>query len=157
MSGWLFGPSAPNKAVRRALMRSSGPILELVIAAEPGRNSAPNVPDTFACGALIDTGASHCAIDYRIAHARQLRQIDARSITTPNGASRVGVFPARLLVPGLGYDDLILVMAAKIDHLRYKALRERDFLQPFEVTFDWPAGMFHVQLGDQSFAQPDEE
>ncbi len=65
------------------------------------------MPEFLEHGAMIDTGASDTCIDYRIAHALKLRQIDQRTIGTVGGpdpgrgvSGRAGNPAAELQAPG---------------------------------------------------------
>lgn len=152
-----FGPDAPNSTRRRELFAAHGAILDVIIRREPGAPPSDDVRDFFECGGLIDTGASVVGVDYRIAHALGLRQVDTRQLLTPAGSVEVGVFLAELDVPQLGWRHLISVYAAKVSNVNYNVLLGRSFLSEFVVTFDGPNGFFHFYDPQAGLTPPPED
>lgn len=91
---------------------------------------------------MIDTGASDNAIDYRIAHALQLRQIDEIGLKGVGGRFSAPVFQGVLEVPALQYKKLVRLIAPKVNHSTYSMLLGRTFLSNFIMTYDGPNNMF---------------
>jgi hypothetical protein len=73
-----------------------GIVIDVMVHREPKAAPEDGVPDFIEHGAMIDTGASDTCIDYRIAHALKLRQIDQRTIGTVAGRSKWQCFSACL-------------------------------------------------------------
>lgn len=153
-----FGPSAPNALHRSELLQLEGPTIPIVVRGEPGqRNFQAGYRDEFPTNAIIDTGASEVCIDYRIAHALDLRAVDQRTIQTVGGPILVQVFLGLLEVPGLKYRKLTRLYAPKVERVNYNALLGRSFLKDFYVTFEGPTGVFHFVHKDDAFAAPPDD
>ncbi len=92
---------------------------------------------------MIDTGASDVCIDYRIAHALSLRQIDSQTIGTVGGPVHAAVYLAIVHVPVLNYREPMRVYAPKLERAAYSALLGRTFLAEFLMTYDGEEGVCH--------------
>jgi predicted aspartyl protease len=115
-------------------------------------------PAFHATRALIDTGASGVCIDYRIAHALRLREVDQCTITVVGSSIPAAIFMADLEVPALGYHRTIPLIASKVGRINYNVLLGRSFLSDYIVTFDGPAGCFHfVEAPPHVHAPPEED
>ncbi len=154
----LYGPDGPSEEPRREALAIDGPVIDIVVRCEPGaERSEEGYPSEHRTGALIDTGASEVCIDYRIAHALDLREVDQRMIVTPGGNILVKVFLGLLEVPSLGFSRLMPLYAPKVERLNYAALLGRSFLKDFYVTFEGPTGRFVFVHKDDAFPPPPED
>ena len=92
---------------------------------------------------MIDTGASDICIDYRIAHALNLRQIDSQTIGTVGGPIHSAVYLAIIEIPALKYREPMRVYAPKLERPTYNSLLGRTFLSEFLMTYDGEDGICH--------------
>lgn len=120
-----------------------GIVIDVIIHREPRAATEQGVPEFFESGAMVDTGASDTCIDYRIAHALKLRQIDQRTIGTVGGPIEVAVFLGMLEIPQLGFKRLDRLFAPKIERINYSVLIGRSILREFIFTYDGPANVCH--------------
>lgn len=120
-----------------------GIVIDVIIHREPNAAKEAGVPDFFESGAMIDTGASDTCVDYRIAHALKLRQIDQRTIGTVGGPIEVAVFLGVLDIPQLQYKRLTRFFAPKIERINYSVLIGRSVLSEYIFTYDGPANVCH--------------
>lgn len=120
-----------------------GIVIDVIIHREPKAVSEEGVPAFYESAAMIDTGASDTCIDYRIAHALKLRQIDQRTIGTVGGPIEVAVFLGELEIPQLGFRRLDRFFAPKIDRINYSMLIGRSVLREFIFTYDGPMNLCH--------------
>lgn len=118
-----------------------GNVIDVIVRREPGAPMIDGIPNFHESRALIDTGASDICIDYRIAHALALRQIDQTSILTAGGAIEVSVFNGLFEVPLIGFSRMMRLFAPKIDRINYNVLIGRSLLRDYLVTFDGPADL----------------
>ncbi len=125
------------------LITIEGIVIDVIIHREPNATPADGVPAFLEHGAMIDTGASATCIDYRIAHALKLRQIDQRTIGTVGGPIQVAVFLGMLEIPQLGFKRLDRLFAPKIERINYSVLTGRSVLKEFVFTYDGPADVCH--------------
>lgn len=132
-----------------------GIVIDVIVHRE--RIAAPEegVPEFLEHGAMIDTGASDTCIDYRIAHALKLRQIDQRTIGTVGGPIQVAVFLGILEIPQLGFKRLDRLFAPKIERINYSVLIGRSVLREFLFTYDGPANVCHFAR-PQGTSDPDD-
>lgn len=128
---------------RRDDVTIHGYVLDVIIHREPGAAPEDGVPQFHECGALIDTGASDICVDFRIAHALELRQIDQRSIGTAGGSVEVAVYNGILEVPLLGFRKSMRLFAPKINRVNYNVLIGRSLLKDYIVNFNGPSGEVH--------------
>lgn len=120
-----------------------GIVVDVIIHREPHAALENGVPEFFEHRAMIDTGASDTCIDYRIAHALKLRQIDQRTIGTVGGPIEVAVFLGVLEIPQLAFKRLDRMFAPKIERINYSVLIGRSVLKEFLFTYDGPANVSH--------------
>ncbi len=90
-----------------------GHILSVIIHREPGAAPEEGVRQFQETGALIDTGASDICVDYRIAQALKLRQVDQRTIGTAGGSVEVAVYNGMFEVPLLGFKRMMRLFAPR--------------------------------------------
>jgi hypothetical protein len=140
---WTIGPPGATQAERRSNLVAQGPIIDLIIRREDGAQAIEAVPNFFESRAMIDTGASDVCIDYRIAHALNLRQIDSQTIGTVGGPVHAAVYLAIVHVPVLHYREPMRVYAPKLDRAGYGVLLGRTFLSEFLMTYDGEDGVCH--------------
>jgi predicted aspartyl protease len=120
-----------------------GIVIDVIIHREPNAATEDGVPDFHESGAMIDTGASDTCVDYRIAHALKLRQIDQRTIGTVGGPVQVAVFLGVLEIPQLQYKKLTRFFAPRIERINYSVLIGRSVLREYIFTYDGPANLSH--------------
>ena len=120
-----------------------GIVIDVIVHREPKAAPEDGVPEFLEHGAMIDTGASDTCIDYRIAHALKLRQIDQRTIGTVGGPIQVAVFLGVLEIPQLKFKRLDRLFAPKIERINYSVLIGRSVLKEFLFTYDGPANLCH--------------
>jgi hypothetical protein len=120
-----------------------GIVIDVIVHREPHAPPEEGVPEFLEHGAMIDTGASDTCIDYRIAHALKLRQIDQRTIGTVGGPIQDAVFLGVLEIPQLGFKRLDRFFAPKIERINYSVLIGRSVLKEFLFTYDGPANVCH--------------
>ncbi len=120
-----------------------GIVIDVIVHREPKAAVEEGVPEFVEHRAMIDTGASDTCIDYRIARALKLRQIDQRTIGTVGGPIEVGVFLGLLEIPQLGFKRLDRLFAPKIERINYNVLIGRSVLREFLFTYDGPANLSH--------------
>lgn len=114
-----------------------GIVIDVIVHREPNAASEDGVP------AFLEHGASDTCIDYRIAHALKLRQIDQRTIGTVGGPIQVAVFLGVLEIPQLNFKRLDRFFAPKIERINYSILIGRSVLREFLFTYDGPANVCH--------------
>lgn len=120
-----------------------GIVIDVIVHREHNALPEDGVPEFLEHGAMIDTGASDTCIDYRIAHALKLRQIDQRTIGTVGGPIQVAVFLGILEIPQLGFKRMDRMFAPKIERINYSVLIGRSVLKEFLFTYDGPANVCH--------------
>jgi hypothetical protein len=120
-----------------------GIVIDVIVHREPNAASQDGVPEFLEHRAMIDTGASDTCIDYRIAHALKLRQIDQRTIGTVGGPIQVAVFLGVLEIPQLRFKRLDRMFAPKIERINYSVLIGRSVLKEFIFSYDGPANICH--------------
>lgn len=116
-----------------------GNVIDVIIRREPEAPHLEEVPNFLESRALIDTGASDICIDYRIAHALKLREIDQRMIGTAGGPIEVAVYNGVFEVPLIGFSRMMRLFAPRIDRINYNVLIGRSLLRDYIVTFDGPS------------------
>ena len=153
-----FGPLAAGAQGRQEVLKTEGPLLDIIIHREHNAPLVEGVQLHHETRALIDTGASDVCIDYRIAHALNLREINQTNVTVVGGTVPVSVYLGVLEVPALGFKRLMPLYASKVARINYNALLGRSFLTDFVVTFDGPNGCFHFyNAGERYPLPPDDE
>ena len=137
-----------------------GHILSVIIHREPGAAPEEGVRQFYETGALIDTGASDICVDYRIAQALKLRQVDQRTIGTAGGSVEVAVYNGVFEVPLLGFKRSMRLFAPRIDRVNYSVLIGRSLLKDYIVNFNGPTGEVHFihprELPQPSHRQDDD-
>lgn len=152
-----FGPGGPDAAGRHEILKTEGPTLDVIVHQVAGLVIEDEAPSFHPTRALIDTGASGVCIDYRIAHALRLREVDQCTIVVVGSSIPAAIFMGELEVPALGYRRTIPMIASKVGRINYNVLLGRSFLSDYIVTFDGPAGYFHFATPQQSLLAPPDE
>jgi predicted aspartyl protease len=142
-SPWSFGPEAPDAISRQTRLTIEGYVLDVIIHQMPGSPVEADSVQFFESGGLIDTGASDVCIDYRLARALKLRQIDQRTVATPGGSLLAAIHLGVVEIPALNFKQPMPLFALKVAAASYSVILGRSFLRQFIVTFDGPNGHFH--------------
>ena len=122
---------------------SIGPSLAVDIGFDSGFK-AGMVPKPNASGvaALVDTGATECCIDAKLAADLNLPIVDRRMISGSNGAHMVNVHLAQVHMPSLGFT--MFGTFASVDLTGggqpHQALIGRSFLKYFTMIYSGPTG-----------------
>lgn len=92
--------------------------------------------------ALIDTGATHIAIDMETAEALDLVPIDTMSLGGIGGEVPAIVFAGFLEVPNLHFKAPVQMYSPKGATLPSKVILGRSFLRNYIMTYNGPDGTF---------------
>ncbi|MEI9965967.1 MAG: aspartyl protease family protein [Caulobacteraceae bacterium] len=152
-----FGHSAPDALGRKIALSLEGHVLEAIVHREPGAPPEDGVPPFFEAGALIDTGASDVCIDFRLAHALKLRQIDQRTVGTLGGSVLANVYLGILEIPALDHRKLMPLLALRVARVNYSVILGRSFLSDYIVTFDGPNGCCHFIRAEDAYPPPPDD
>lgn len=138
MTRITYGPDGQSELDRHRELAVSGPLIDISI-------EAPN--SAFAgvrAQGLIDTGASAVCIDRRTAIRLNLKQINETEIgVVGGGAVLASVHIGVLVVPALGFRQILPLYAVPMKQSSHSVLLGRSFLKNYIVTFDGPRGNFH--------------
>jgi len=137
-----FGPASPTNGARRAEATGLGHIISVII--KPAGAAKPSATATLIrAGGLIDTGASDVCIDYRVAVALGLDEIDQQTVGVVGASVPATVYMGILEIPELGFSEIMPLFALKVRRPTHDVLLGRSLLEHFIVTFDGPSGLFH--------------
>ncbi len=129
------------------LLLFRGPILFVKIGFDPNYKfpGTPVVPDDIV-HALVDTGATECCIDSKLAMELQLPIIDRRRIAGSAGAHEVNVHLAHIFVPSLNFTVAGAFAAVDLaaGGQQSSALMGRTFLQHFRMLYDGFTGTVSI-------------
>lgn len=92
--------------------------------------------------ALIDTGATHIAIDMETAESLNLTPVDTTSLGGIGGEVSALVFAGCLEVPNLHFKKPVQLYSPKGATLPSKVILGRSFLQNYIMTYNGPDGTF---------------
>jgi len=99
---------------------------------------------------IIDTGASIICIDNRIAKRLGLVASDRKSVQMADGRTTVSpIYPARMAVPALEFDDYVQVCGVDMDYPSQRVLIGRSFLKDYIVNYDGPRERFEFHQTDR--------
>lgn len=132
-----FGPAGVDRHARSSELAAVGPVIDVRIGDVVLSASLP-------ARGLIDTGASVVCIDRRLALRLGLRAVNQADVQIPGGLTMQStVYAGRLIVPALGFDQVMPLYSAGMQQVHHDVLLGRAFLRNFIVSFDGPAGVFH--------------
>ncbi|WP_409433622.1 retropepsin-like aspartic protease [Litorimonas sp. RW-G-Af-16] len=134
-----FGPSGQHSNERSLLLRSEGPILDVVIKKSKilsGRNFR----------GLIDTGASVNCIDNMTARKLGLPIIDYKQFQSASGQNLTPVYVGIIDIAEVGIEILGQFYGAELGlgTKSYHCLLGRPFLSNFIFSYDGPDGVFQL-------------
>ena len=134
-----FGPAAQNADERRLILRSNGPILD-IIAHSSSHLAGMN------CRGLIDTGASVSCIDNNTARKLGLNVIDTRPINSATEQILTPVYIGKIQIPTLDMSLPLKFYGAELLRVdkSYHYLLGRDLLSDFIFTYNGPEGTFQL-------------
>jgi hypothetical protein len=124
----------------------TGPNVELTIHGE-GANVAPERLE-----GIIDTGASVICADSRIVKRLGLVASKKKPVQMADGRLETAtVYPARMSIPALGFDDYVEVYAIEMKSERpiSRVLIGRSFLKDYIVNYDGPRELFEFHETDR--------
>lgn len=139
----------PSFTIQLPNLEAVGPVVELQVAVSTAlqatlrKNSQP-VPTPIPLTAMIDTGASHSAIQQGLPTQLGLRPINIASVQTPSSTNVLSrVFLVQLLMPnGLTRDVPILEMPLRGQHIQ--CLIGRDVLAHATFVYLGRDNLFHL-------------
>lgn len=133
---------------------TTGPIVELALHSDDGR--APPAPLV----GIIDTGASAVCVDSRIPKRLGLIARDRKYMEMADGrVAECPVYPVRMVIPALGFDDYVQVCAIDMEYPSERVLLGRAFLRNYIVNYDGPHERFEfheTDRGDEFYVDHDE-
>ena len=100
------------------------------------------IPTPISGQALIDTGATFCAIDDSVVKDLGIRQYGVTSVHTPTGAGQLPTYPASLSFPGTTLPNITFAdfMASPLKVQGIIALIGRNVLMNFVLIYNGPGG-----------------
>lgn len=132
----------------------TGPVVDLRLHGEDG-----GIPVIDLIG-IIDTGASAVCVDSRIPKRLGLIARDRKPMELADGrVVQCSVYPARLVIAALGFDDYVQVCAIEMTHPSTRILLGRSFLRNYIVNYDGPRERFEfheTDRGDEFYIDHDE-
>jgi hypothetical protein len=152
-----FGPAAPDAEGRKVQLTLGGHLIEVIVHRPDGEPAEPTDLQFWETGALIDTGASHVCIDFRIALDLKLRQIDQGMVGTMGGSVPASIHLGVLEVPALRFKRLMPLYAFRVRRVNFSVLLGRSFLADYIVTFNGPEGYCHFADPGLGLAPPYED
>lgn len=100
------------------------------------------VPSAISGNALIDTGASLCAVDQSVVQSLDIPPIGSSTIQTPAGASQRPTYPASLSFPGTTLPNISFVdfIGSPLQASGIVAIIGRNVLMDFVFVYNGPGG-----------------
>lgn len=92
--------------------------------------------------ALIDTGATHIAIDMEVAKSLELVPVDTASLGGIGGEVKAIVYAGLLDVPAFKFKKMVQFYSPVGAVLPSKVILGRSFLSNYIMTYDGPNGTF---------------
>lgn len=115
----------------------TGPNVDLTIHGEDGASERLD--------GIIDTGASVICVDSRIVKRLGLIASKRKPVQMADGRFETAtIYPARMSIPALGFDDFVEVYAIEMKSERpiSRVLIGRSFLKDYIVNYDGPRERF---------------
>jgi predicted aspartyl protease len=127
-----------------------GPTLVVNVGFDPDFKEAnPTVPKigTTKFAALVDTGATECAIDSLLAAQLNLPVVDRRKVAGIGGAHEVNVHLAQVFVVSLGFTVYGAFMAVHLNAggQRHHVLLGRTFLKHYKMVYEGVTGTVIIE------------
>ena len=99
------------------------------------------LPPVAGGAALVDTGASCCAVEESLLAQLGLQPVRPVNVSSPNGSRLQNLYFAKLIFPGSPIPPLELeVIGVQMGQGRMLALIGRDFLRQCLLVYNGPAG-----------------
>jgi hypothetical protein len=128
-----------------------GPCINVFVATHPATAAAQlkaggQVQPPIGGFALIDTGASATAVDYRVFQKLQVAPVTTINVNTPSGQQVHPCFPASIIFPGTAIPklDYAWLASADLQAQGIIALIGRDVLANCVLTYDGLSGDFTI-------------
>lgn len=151
-------PLTPHIYAGTELFRTTGYTLDVIIRREPGAVEEEGVPNFIETRGLIDTGASDTCIDYKIAHALKLIEVDQTTAIGFGGAVPASVYLADIEMPQIQFRGLMYVLSARVHRGgNYGMLIGRSILKDYIANFDGPSGAFTIYRAGAALPGPVED
>jgi len=135
----------PDSAARLA---TEGPTVPVAIGLTPSvisylRSHGRPIAMPLAGLALIDTGATVCAVDEALIRSLNVPPSGVTTIATPSGVAQHATFPAALSFPGTTLPDVSFadVIGAPLRGQGIVAIIGRNVLRNFVLIYNGPGGM----------------
>jgi predicted aspartyl protease len=137
----IFGENADGVRSGSEILSLRGPHVPVIVS---GLTPPPVGVNTnyLQLEALIDTGATHIAIDMEMAEALDLVPVDSTSLGGIGGEVPAIVFAGLLEVPGLDFKEMVRFYSPKGAILPSKVILGRSFLRNYIMTYNGPDGTF---------------
>lgn len=139
---WVFSENGPDLEYRAGQLSARGPRVPVVVTGREGR---------FQTSALIDTGASFCAIKPKLAKRLALKVVDRKRISgvAPSGTGSYADGEADVAFGIVGLENpphelpMQLIVADFLrDDPSLGLLLGRTFLQHFDLHYEGSCGRF---------------
>lgn len=124
-----------------------GPLVPVTISVTPPHAATLQrlglpVPTPESGQALIDTGASLCAIDDTVVRSLGIPQFGTTAVHTPTGPGQLATYPASLSFPGTTLPNITFVdfMGSPLREQGIIALIGRNVLTNFVLVYNGPGG-----------------
>jgi predicted aspartyl protease len=109
---------------------------------------------------VIDTGASVICVDSRVVRRLGLVASNRKPVQMADGRTATSsIYAVRMIIPALGFDDLVQVYAIEMDVPSQRVLLGRSFLRNYIVNYDGPRERFEfheTSRGEEFYFDPDE-
>lgn len=127
----------------------TGPDVELTLHSDD-----PELAPQHLSG-VIDTGASISCVDSRIAKSLGLIATDRKPVQMADGREIVSaIYGARMVIPALGFDDMVQVCGVEMVLPSRRVLIGRSFLRNYIVNYHGKREQFEfheIEDGDDFF------
>ena len=136
-----------NTSESSAQLARYGPVVPVTIGvtarhAEILQKLKLPVPTPQSGQALIDTGATYCAVDTAVVKALGIPQYGTTPVYTPAGAAQLPTYPASLSFPGTTLPNISFTdfMGSPLKVQGIIALIGRNILTDFVLVYNGPGG-----------------
>ena len=147
----VFGPTAQDDNERSLLLRSQGPLIDVVLRNPINSHQLNELSPQYHLNsqeytALIDTGASVNCIDNLIAKQLKLKVIDSRLMRSANNSGLTPIYLGQVFIPKLKETIFGEFYGADLSQSgqHHKSLLGTPFLSNFIFNYDGPKGLFHI-------------